>query len=511
MLTSTRYQISYPNPTRVDTADVPRDIGSVVTAIEKSMMYGQGTFGVRPAVGIQGRTYYASDAQTFWYDTGSAWIEWGAVHSGSILFSGSTSQLLASGQSLVNNSWIASKLAADTQYRFTVYTDGTHNWGPGGVTAVDTNLYRSSANVLKTDGSLSAVNNVIANQSGANQVAIGSLNTIVGGGPNAAGVEFGADTNLYRSAADQLKTDDALVIAQNLYLNSDSFKMFFGALNDTDLYRSSAGVLKTDGSFTAAGTIAASPYFVGSSGATQTVMGDIYLWTPGGVHAPGAVFNESYIYRVSSLALVTNASFNATNFTATATANAGYVYNPASAAGTVVYSIVQGASQPMFTLDYSGRHSWGAGGTTAADTNLYRQGVTLLQTDGSFRTNGPTGSGLFVMKSGQSVEQIGLSVDGGGAGRPRIYMGGGTAAGDVIFERYLGFSVSLNGSQPAGVFSIGPLTSGGFSGVSGDWGLQIHTTGNIPATPTGGGVLYVAAGNLTYKGPSGTVTTVAPA
>lgn len=43
---------------------------------------------------------------------------------------------------------------------------------------------------------------------------------------------------------------------------------------------------------------------------------------------------------------------------------------------------------------------------------------------------------------------------------------------------------------------------------SGERSLYIyeHQAGNIPATPTGKGVLYVSGGALTYKGTSGTVT-----
>lgn len=42
-------------------------------------------------------------------------------------------------------------LAADTQPAFRIMGDGDHDWGPGGSTAPDVNLYRSVADVLKTD------------------------------------------------------------------------------------------------------------------------------------------------------------------------------------------------------------------------------------------------------------------------------------------------------------------------------------------------------------------------
>lgn len=44
-----------------------------------------------------------------------------------------------------------SRVTGDTQYRFYTRQDGVLSWGPGGVTSPDTNLYRSAADTLKTD------------------------------------------------------------------------------------------------------------------------------------------------------------------------------------------------------------------------------------------------------------------------------------------------------------------------------------------------------------------------
>jgi hypothetical protein len=81
--------------------------------------------------------------------------------------------------------------------------------GPTGgiVLAGDTNLYSPSANVLMTDDAFQAAGDLIAREGAATRVLVGAV------GAN-AGLVFGlsADTNLYRSAADTLKTDDALVV-----------------------------------------------------------------------------------------------------------------------------------------------------------------------------------------------------------------------------------------------------------------------------------------------------------
>lgn len=103
MLTSTRFQIPYPNPaTRADSADAPRDFAAVVTGIEKAAIYGQGVLASRPvstagSPGIQGRFYYATDTGILYYDTGTAWQQIGdpgAVPVGAVMdFPWSTSAL----------------------------------------------------------------------------------------------------------------------------------------------------------------------------------------------------------------------------------------------------------------------------------------------------------------------------------------------------------------------------------------------------------------------------------
>lgn len=56
--------------------------------------------------------------------------------------------------SVSTNNLLAGYIAADTQFRFVTNINGLMSWGPGGSTAPDTNLYRSAAAMLATDGSL---------------------------------------------------------------------------------------------------------------------------------------------------------------------------------------------------------------------------------------------------------------------------------------------------------------------------------------------------------------------
>lgn len=83
MLTSSRRGLSYPNNvTRADSADVPRDIATLVAALELDVVFSQGTHAARPAAGAGspaatggGRLYWETDTLGLFYDTGAAWVQ----------------------------------------------------------------------------------------------------------------------------------------------------------------------------------------------------------------------------------------------------------------------------------------------------------------------------------------------------------------------------------------------------------------------------------------------------
>lgn len=52
----------------------------------------------------------------------------------------------------------SARVSGDTQNRFQVAGDGKHQWGPGGSTVPDTDLYRSGVGALTTDGTFNASN-----------------------------------------------------------------------------------------------------------------------------------------------------------------------------------------------------------------------------------------------------------------------------------------------------------------------------------------------------------------
>jgi hypothetical protein len=106
----------------------------------------------------------------------------------------------------------------------------------------DTNLYRGAANQVKTDDEV-----VIANAGGKDTLALTSTGTDTG-------ITIGADVTLFRSAADLLKTDDEFEVGaaggkDTLRLTSTGTDTGLTIGGDVTLFRSSANLLKTDDEF----------------------------------------------------------------------------------------------------------------------------------------------------------------------------------------------------------------------------------------------------------------------
>src|SRR5262249_13830121 len=137
------------------------------------------------------------------------------------------------------------------------------------VWAGDTNVYRLAAGAVVTDGEFHA------RQGGAGQVGVGTSAT-------AATILFGSagDTNLYRSAAGVLKTDGpfyagsfvqgAQGLAGQVYIGaggpSGAAGIVMGSNADTNLYRSGVNRLRTDGDFVIGGQLWTGTAVAGATG-----------------------------------------------------------------------------------------------------------------------------------------------------------------------------------------------------------------------------------------------------
>ncbi len=322
-----------------------------------------------------------------------------------------TSAILATAGTVLHTS----KVTGDANPRFNVYADGKMEWGPGNA-APDTNLYRAGVNVLKTDTYLRSGLNLRAMDGATAQTTIGSVGPA---GESAILLGSGLDTNLYRSAADTLKTDDGLVtnntlgitalsgpiLANNGWIGANTSvsgnMAYLGATAgstagpgialgtglDTNLYRSAANILKTDDQFQAVSFVVA---MVGT--ANQVTLGAV----GGGTTGPGlqiGLTGDTNLYRNSANVLRTSGGLRADEEMIARNAGAAQVSIGAAGAGSTA----------------------GIAFGSANDTSLYRSGANTLKTGGVVAAN------QFILNAGgtayyDSVLQSYMLYDGTGTG-----------------------------------------------------------------------------------------------
>ena len=235
----------------------------------------------------------------------------------------------------------------------------------------DTNLYRSAANVLRTDdaflvGATLAVTNRILVSAGQDDTT--ATNGIIFG--------LSEDTNLYRSAANVLRTDDAFLVGATLAVTNRILAsagqddttatngIIFGLSEDTNLYRSAVGALTTDTSLIVAGTLTVTDSIVTG--------GSLLLSSDAGTFATGIIFGTNgtvNLYRSASDTLRTDDSF--------------------SVGGTL--TVTDSIITPGSLLLSSDAGTFDSGiifGTAAGTVNLYRSAANTLTTDDSFTVTG---------------------------------------------------------------------------------------------------------------------------
>lgn len=69
------------------------------------------------------------------------------------------------------------KADSDTQFRYVVRADGRTSWGPGGVTAPDSSLYRTGINTLEVSGNLNALLSLSADSAFFNTLTVSGQST----------------------------------------------------------------------------------------------------------------------------------------------------------------------------------------------------------------------------------------------------------------------------------------------------------------------------------------------
>ena len=234
----------------------------------------------------------------------------------------------------------AARASGDTQDRIVIDASGKTLLGSGSVTG-DTNLYRSAADTLTTDDAFTALRFVstrsLAGSASYESLVSGDTNSrliISADGKHTWGSgSTTGDTNLYRAGANFLGTDDTLQVTR-----SSTSDLYIGGLVSGDTqYR----------------------WQVFGSGTQR--------WGPGNA-AQDAFLSRSFSGSVAGLMVESTLLVQGSGAT-----------DPAISLRS--YSVPD--SVDRLQIDVSGKHTWGSG-SGAVDTNLYRSTADTLKTDDSF-------------------------------------------------------------------------------------------------------------------------------
>lgn len=160
-----------PNPTTGDDVDVS-ELNDNADRIDAAVGLTICTSGTRPASPWDGQLIYETDSNRFF-----AWVEgaWSQLV-------GIVGQIENGGISLVNagtfDDVFISWVNGDAVARFVIDADGRLNFG-GGAVSRDTNLYRSAADTLKTDDSLIVAGPVLTTPGGGSVSKTPGVGTVV--------------------------------------------------------------------------------------------------------------------------------------------------------------------------------------------------------------------------------------------------------------------------------------------------------------------------------------------
>lgn len=236
---------------------------------------------------------------------------------------------ITSNLNAASSSGLAFRVGTESNYRIDIDAGGTINWGPGGATAVDTNLYRSAAGILKTDDIFQAVGGVVTSTSAGTPSA-----SLSDGGLS---VDTTNSILYFRSGAAWVKTIDTAVTNADLATatgelggawNSDSTTSGFTNVSSGTFQRRWVLIGKTlhfRGWFTAG---------------TATAGGSVAITLPGSYTA--ITGRNQVLYGVNTATIVTVVVTNNTGTVSIYSSNAGGTFTAGAALSNLT---IQGTIQ----------------------------------------------------------------------------------------------------------------------------------------------------------------------
>jgi len=339
---------------------------------------------------------------------------------------------------------------------FYIDINGKLNWGPK-TAAADANLYRLSAQNLKTDSNFYSGLTFVSSGTG------GATGFLFNPPASAIGYAF-ANTIQGESQA-------RFAIDGN---GSMSWGPGGSTARDTSFYRFNTAQLYTPGGLLWAGPSYYYPTAAGSTAIYSLVQGEsqprfrldgsgAQYWGPG-----GSTPVDTNLYRISANQLGTDGTFTSNLGAAGTTA----FQAPLLASSGYFAAVRQGGdSQWRFLIDCNGSFQWGPGGSTGVDTSLQRGGVAMLTVSNNLWAYGSLVSFLG------NVNQVYLTNPGG---NPGIFFGN---ANDTYISRTAVNTLQVNNNLVA----TGTI-DGDMHQYTGDWAAGSYLDGDIAVV---NGVAYL--------------------
>lgn len=151
------------------------------------------------------------------------------------------------------------------------------------------------------------------------------------------------------------------------------------------------------------------------------------------------------------------------------------IYRPATGDNAISLRLPTDTSASRWYINADGFMNWGPGGTTSADTNLYRNGVDQLKTDSKFTaevevqttgwTNSTGWSSTFYAKRTCGVVWITISSTRTGA--------------DIVGDNAGNIGDTAIGTVPSGWRPVGEVVEGSACSGFGDGGVNLATSGIV--------------------------------
>jgi len=286
---------------------------------------------------------------------------------------------------------------------------------------------------------------------------------------------------------------------------TDDCKISFSGANasgvagiwDTVLYRGGAGILTTDGTMYVGLGKGVGGAFLGVAASGDTVP-RVQLSNNGGIYwGPGNAATDTQLYRVQANILQTNARIISSGdgsfcFQAEVPTSGG-AYQP-------FYYRVSGDAQPRWAVRYDATLQWGPGGSTAPDTNLYRNSAGILRTDG-----GIVAATQFSLYSGGNYNRWYIGQNGD------MHWSDGTNPSDAFLQRVFARGLQTNAWW---IFSVGtdPTNVCISTQIDADANVRfsMDANGKMSWGPGGSGqdtqLLRASGGGLQIAGSAGNLT-----